>query len=537
MKQHSSEIPLQLAPTINESTPTSISHSEKRIVIVGANGAGKSRFASYMAEHNQSAYRISALQGLFNQSYRDNSPGSIDSQYAELFNSPLQVPAAPTTQADRVTALLLRHEMVILLSHKLNGGKGGCETSSEQTPLDKVISLWQDIFPNNQILVEAGNLLIKSKTANDHYSTLGMSAGERAILFLLGAVVLAPKEAKLFIDTPEIFLHPSITQSVWNRIELLRSDCQFIYITHDLDFAGSRTGAPIVWVRQYDPQKTLWDYQIIPGGTAITEDVYATILGARKPVLFIEGDGVHSIDAKFYPLIFTEFTIKSLGSCNKVIEATRTFNDLSAFHHTDSYGIVDRDRRDEVEVSYLRRKKVMVPDVAEIENILLLEEVVKAVASYCRRNPGKVFNRVKSSIIKQFRHDLNSQALMHTRHSVKRIMTYRIDGRFTSINMLEEHLRSLPDEVNARGLYEDYCRKFHAYVANEDYHSVLSVYNNKSMLPACNIAGLCGLTDKKEYINTILHILSHEAPEAEAIRTAVKNCFGLQEMVNTEVTK
>ena len=50
-----------------------------------------------------------------------------------------------------------------------------------------------------------------------------------------------------------------------------------------------------------------------------------------------------------------------------MIEATRTFNDLSAFHHLDSHGVVDRDRRDANEVGYLRQRKVFVPEVAEIE--------------------------------------------------------------------------------------------------------------------------------------------------------------------------
>ena len=84
-------------------------------------------------------------------------------------------------------------------------------------------------------------------------------------------------------------------------------------------------------------------------------------MGSRKPVLFIEGDGIHSIDARLYPLLFKDYSVKSLGSCNKVIEATRTFNDLTGF---DSRGIVDRDRRDDKEVAYLRGKRIMVPEVA-----------------------------------------------------------------------------------------------------------------------------------------------------------------------------
>ena len=256
--------------------------------------------------------------------------------------------------------------------------------------------------------------------------------------------------------------------------------------------------------------------------------MYMSILGARKPVLFIEGDGRHSIDAKLYPLVFKEYTVKSLGSCNKVIEATRTFNDLVSFHNMDSRGIVDRDRRDEKEVEYLRGKKVMVPEVAEIENILMLEEVIRTVAHSRGKNESKVFQKAKHAVMSQFRHDLRQQALLHTRHRVKRTMEYRTDGRFANIGMLEEHLSRLLIEIDPRGLYENFCREFRRYLETDDYSAVLKVYNQKSMLPGSNVAGLCGLRNKDEYINAIIDILRHDSNDARRIRTAITRCFGLE---------
>ena len=154
----------------------------------------------------------------------------------------------------------------------------------------------------------------------------------------------------------------------------------------------------------HDPDAGIWDYDLLPPDSGLSEEIYMALIGARRPVMFIEGDATHSIDSKLYPLIFKDYSVKALGSCNKVIEATRAFNDLRAFHHLESRGIVDRDRRDEKEVRYLRDKNIYVPEVAEIENILMLEDVVKAVAHWCGRNPDKVFSSVKMSVIKQFRH-------------------------------------------------------------------------------------------------------------------------------------
>lgn len=526
--------PLELAPHHDGTAPTVITAGVRRVAIVGANGAGKTRFASYLADHTAGAYRVNSLRALFDHSYTDAHPGSIDLQYAAT-SGPVTLPsAAPdTTQAERLTALIMRREMIDLLQRKLSRGTAasdgddGKTVPDKPTALDRLIGLWQEIFPQNRILVDAGQLMIEHQAHPDRYPTLRLSAGERAVLYLIGAVLMAPNGAEIFVDSPEMFLHPSITQGVWNGIEQLRTDCRFIYVTHDLDFVSGLTDAPTVWVRSFNPADTTWDYRVLPADAGISDEIYSTILGARKPVLFIEGDGIHSIDAKLYPLIFREYTVKSLGSCNKVIEATRTFNDLKSYHHMDSYGIVDRDRRDSREVAYLRRKKVMVPDVAEIENILMLEGVVRAVARYHGKNDLKVFMKVKRSVLSQFASELRQQALMHTRHRVKRIMECRIDGRFKSINSLEHHLRALPDEINATAMYEGICRDFHTYLQNEDYGEVLKVYNQKSMLPQSNVATLCGLRDKDQYIASIIRILKRDCEEARSIREAVARCFGL----------
>ncbi len=517
---------LTLAPRTDGLKPERIDTHVPHLIIVGANGAGKTRFASYVADHDANAYKISALQALYNQAYTDPTPSGIDVAYNESIAA-ANVTGNASTQFERLMSLMLQHEMTDFLSRKLTG-------VDDHTPsqLDRVINLWQEVFPGNKILVEAGKILAMRNRDNDTYSSHRLSAGERAVLYIIGAVLNAPAKADIFIDAPEMFLHPSLAQNLWNRMELERLDCRFIYVTHSLDFASSRLRASIVWVRSYNPGSQTWDYSLLPPGSGITEPVYSAILGERKPVLFVEGDSTHSIDSRLYPLIFPEYTVRPLGSCNKVIEATRTFNDLAAMHHMDSYGIVDRDRRDDGEVQYLRTKKIMVPEVAEIENLLLLPEVVKAVAQFTEKPVDRVVNHVKKAVISMFANELRQQALLHTRHMVKRIVERRIDSRFPDIDTLEQHLHELPSIINARTYYKKLCREFNEYIAAGNYRAILKVYNQKSILPGSNVAGLCGLHDKDHYIQTILHILSHNRPQAFQIRNAIKSCLGFNEKNN-----
>ncbi len=147
----------------------------------------------------------------------------------------------------------------------------------------------------------------------------------------------------------------------------------------------------------------------------LSEELFLDIIGTRKPgAFFIEGDATHSIDGKLYPLVFTEYTVKPLGLRNKVIESTRSFNDLKYTHHLDSHGIVDRDRRTDAEVEYLRNKRIFVPEVAEVENIFLLEDVVKTTARRRGRDPQRVAAKVRKAVVGDtFRRQFDQQALLH----------------------------------------------------------------------------------------------------------------------------
>lgn len=508
--------------------------SDRDIVIIGANGAGKTRFARRLADDlGERAFRLSALSGLFR---REGSatplPGSIDAIYEAMagYGSQSAGTGEPlrrdSSELERLLAMLMHDELISLVSYKVRRTEDP-EAELGPTPLDRVISVWQEIFPDNRILTESGRLLFTRGVDPAAYSAVRLSTGERAVIYYISALIYAPAGAVVMVDNPDMFLHPSILQTVWNRLEELRPDCRFIYTTHDLEFAGSRADAATVWVRDCDVSALTWDYNILPARQGLPDEVYLAIIGSRKPIVFIEGDSERSIDAKLYPLVFKDYTIKSMGSCNKVIEATRAFNDLAAFHHLDSHGIVDRDRRDATEVSYLRRKKIFVPDVAEIENILMLEEVVRTVAAAQGRDEDHVFGRVRRTIISLFKASVTSQALQHTRHRVKRLMEYRIDGRFTDISMLERHLQEITAELNPRRLYDRYVSEFNGYVARGDYESILRVFNQKSMVPSSNVAELCGLRNKDEYVGAILKILRSDTQAADRMRSAILRCFGI----------
>lgn len=502
----------------------------RRIIIVGANGAGKSRFASRLAASlGDRVFRASALHSLYGRE-ENPSPNSVDGIYRRhVALSPVLRPDLKG-EFERLVGLMLMEETASMFM-KRYGTPEGLDTHPNPhrkvTALQRLTRLWRSIFPDNDILLATGGLLFSNDEGRSTYSSKRLSDGEKAVIYHLGAALLAPRDSVMMVDNPGMFLHPSTTGPIWDAFESIRQGGATVYITNDLDFASQRASHPstvTLWVRKYDAAADAWEYDLLTSDSPLTDDLYLAVMGSRKPVLFIEGDDVHSIDGKLYRKVFSEYNVKSLGSCNRVIEATRTFNDLKALHNLSALGIVDRDRRNDYEVSYLRRRSVMVPDVAEVENLLMLEEVVRAMAAANRRDEHKVFMRVSQKLISMFEREVEQQALMHTRHRVKVEAEHTIDRRFTNIAELEGHLRRLDATIGPRKFYEQTLARFRTLVARRDYAGILLVYNRKSMLAETEVATHTGVkpASKEGYINAVLNLLDRDTPEAERIRAAIR---------------
>ncbi len=511
----------------SNSLDAEVLHDVRQLTVIGSNGSGKTRFCSWLMNRcGDKAYHMSALRAILSAYPKDDMKGSINSIYEHANEVSTINKGNATTEFDRLVYIMMLDEFRDLMNYKAKLLMGD-DVPFPKTKLDIVVKMWQQVFPKNKVLRENGRLLFATEGQDDHYTSLNLSDGEKAVLYYIGAVLYAMPGAVILVDDPEVFIHQSMMATLWNVIEEMRPDCTFIYNTHDIDFASSRIDNSLVWVKSFDPTTITWDYEVNKTSSNLSDALFYDLLGNRKPVLFIEGDEAHSIDSRLYPLIFPDYSVKPLGSCNKVIESVRSFNDLQAFHQLDSWGIVDRDRRDDKEVQYLRTKKVLVPNVAEVENILMLEGVIRTVARHRHRDERKVFLKVKNAVLHMFATQLKQQALQHVRHRVKHQVELRIDMRFRNINALEDHMVDLVNEINPRGLYESICRQFHQYVDDADYSMVLKVFNQKVMLSESNVASLCGLKSKDDYIKSVLNILKANGRDAQDIRAAVKRCFGL----------
>lgn len=507
----------------------------RQFTIIGGSGSGKSKFMEELMRLNSpDVYCLDALSAPYPERGECERPGSIDMLFREAAEKQPYMRTDAVSELDKLTYMLFidEFESLLALKEESRHREGGLSPNRQshgsirnsETRLDILSRVWTRLFPGHRIVKKSGRLLFATASGSDLIGVDALSQGEKTVLYYVAAVLYAMPNAVIFIDSPSLFLHPSIMASFWNTVEELRSDCVFVYNSVDVEFVGSRSQNACVWVKSYDAESSGWDYEIIRP-SEMREEMFVDLIGTRRPVLFVEGDASHSIDSRLYPLVFPEYTVRPLGSCDKVIESTRSFNTLRTLHHLESKGIVDRDRRTDHEVEYLRAKSIMVPDVAEVENLFLLEGVVKGMARLRGCNPDRVFEKVRTYIVCCFAGMCDEQALEHVRHRVKREAECRIDARFNCITAMEIHLRNMAEILKPRAKFNEVQSEFRQMVKSKDYDGILRVFNHKPMIGDCGIAKMLKYKNKDEYVAGVISTLRESGGEAEHIRHAIARCF------------
>ena len=119
-----------------------------------------------------------------------------------------------------------------------------------------------------------------------------------------------------------------------------RPNNAFVFLTHDLEFATSRTAQKFV-IREYRPTPA-WTLDALPEEAAFDEQVTTLILGSRKPMLFVEGTE-KSLDKAIYRCCYPTWTVMPRGSCEEVIHSVTSLRSNATLTRVTCAGIVDAD--------------------------------------------------------------------------------------------------------------------------------------------------------------------------------------------------
>lgn len=493
------------------------------IVLIGANGSGKTRMSVWIDDNNPeiNIHRISAQKSL-------NLPQMVsptEMQAAEeefLYGTTNDNKSWLRRQGKRnsrwgnapETYLLDDYQklMKYLMTENYEKSieyrekhKDGKTEFDNTTRLEKIKEIWEDVILHRKIKICAGKIETSNRDEGKYYNGSEMSDGERAIFYFIGEILCAKENSLIIIDEPENHLHKSILVRLWNAIEASRTDCVFLYITHNLEFASSRINSQIIWVKEFLAEDT-WEYDLLDDVNT-SDSLKFEIMGNRQKVLLVEGTSSKSLDRKLYSKVYIEYNILSMESCNAVIQTTKAYNQTHNLHYTEVKGIVDRDRRDDEEILQLKEKNIFVPDVSEIENLFLLTDVIKIVAEKQDKTEiDQIVLEVQEKTFEFLENKIEEQALLFTQQRNVNYIIQKINKSVSTIEEYKSNLNELVSLADLQFIYDQEIERMNKIIADRDYTMALKVINNKGLLPYTQLPNKFGWK-KDYYIDYVLLLL------------------------------
>lgn len=505
---------LQMPNPSSDTPPVDTVAHEGSIVIVGANGTGKSRLGAWLEQRSYCALpqgswefdvrRISAQRTLSlpdvagrvarAEALRQVALGG-DHAHQQTRVAGDAVTGQMTDFSYVVQALFAERDAQALAFMSAMADEQRPLVRPTESILTKLSRVWQTIFPERLIMIgnDDNSIRVQSPAGGEPYWGSSLSDGERVGFYLTSHALLAPTGTTLLIDEPELHLHESIQGLLWDTLEAHRPDCTFVYITHDLGFAASRVNAAKVLLRGYETAAGTpkWDWQMAPAGLDLPEDVLLRIVGSRRPTVFVEGI-TGSVDQELYDAAYPDRYIVPSDNCDTVIQSVHSFRKHDDLHRFQVCGIIDRDDRDEAELGALAVGRVHALGYAQAENVLAAEEVMRAFCAHQKLDVAtteKLVSDAKARVLDLLRRERDVTIALRAQWRVRRMLR-RLSPAGNGEADLVAAVEKATADADTHAAFTKATEAVDAALTNADYDAALQLLRNKGVLPvACGALG------------------------------------------------
>lgn len=552
-RNYENEFPLPQSTSTKEEGVEGSQH----IIVLGANGSGKSRLGSWIefdSPQKEHTHRISAQKSL--EMPPSVRPRPLEEARKRLLFGREQIDPeelSPESLAQRIrvrrwnkspiTQTLNDYTQLmeyLFSEHSMQSEQylkeaRQAESDDKEIPptpttdLNTVISVWEKVFPRRELEKdESGKLkAYPAGKPDESYKASEMSDGERVAFYLIGECMAVPEDSVIVIDEPENHLHRSIRSDLWDAIEQERDDCRFVYLTHDLSFATTREGTRI-WLKKYNKTEDggEWDWEVVRDEPGIPEEVLLSILGSRKDVLFTEGEDRRSYDYRLYSHLYPEHMVVPCGGYEEVKSATRSFKNLKGLHELECFGLIDRDYRSDDTVESLKSKSVYVGQVCEVENLFLAEEVMRALAEHMEfRDVDECIQEAKELVVSDLREDRDRIISSIAGHKIRRQLT-----DFSSTHKNETELKSSFEEavdVEVGEILEQAEQIVDTVLDEGGYADVLRIFKQRGDKTLDSVASIFDTAGAEKYKDLITRLVTQGHEElTDAMRQNVPTLSG-----------
>lgn len=459
---------------------------DSNVVLIGGNGSGKSSLAKTLKGDDQEhisvipaqktlyfslkdksmlATKLKELQELLLQNNIDKSKTEDDYDYFEYQNS--QFTKLIVAMREEYTKYLITCEDDGCVPDKQTGIFGGLRR------------IYNIIFPDIELDFKTDNERYMNCRKNGNtYHINALSEGEKAVMYYSISVLMAKKDSFIVVDEPETYLNPSLTNVLWDILIKERQDCQFIFITHSVDFVLGRSDSKIAWIKNFQYPKT-WEFEFVEDNFALPKSMLTEVLGSPKSIAFCEGDDKSSTDYKVYrSLLGEKYTVIPVGGHLNVINYCEALSKADWIGR-QCIGIVDGDYFSEGKVRELSDKKVFVLPFNEIEMLLLSDLVIEYTMRSVR--PVDAEARIaafKDRFWKIVTDKKEKIILTATKNAVDEYVQKEKIQKYDSLESIKDSIKHI-SEYDVDNKHDEFLKKTNEVIDEKDYNELLRICNLK----------------------------------------------------------
>lgn len=497
-----------------------IKNIDGSIVMIGANGSGKSTFARQLngkissnivilsAQHLLYYTKQKSISAVGNElekvrTFQRNSKLSSNTDFRQLITSDMN---------ELINALVSQHTDCTFNYYETN--------NKEISFLSKTIQLWDKIIEHRAIKNNRTGLYISGENITP-YDFNQLSDGEKAVFYYIAHILLAPRNSYIVVDEPENHLHLTICNKLWDELERTRSDCKFIYLTHNLNFATTRSNTTVLWNKKFIPPHE-WDFEILPENEIIPEVLIMELVGSRKNICFCESQDRSKLDYKLYCILFPEYTTIPVAGHQNVINYVNAYNSIPSFI-TSAIGIIDGDHHLPSQIDKWRQQKIYTLPINEIENILCDEKILqKAISTFCSEQ--NALDNFYSAFWTLLNNEKEHLATFYTNEYINHLFKDNFLHEKQNIESLIFEFQEITSAEKIQEIYDSTLTKINNFIINKNYNDAIYFVNFKGRLTK-DLAKRY-IVDK--YENRILDLIKKDFSLQEHIRnTYFQNFYNL----------
>ncbi|MBN4056333.1 AAA family ATPase [Rhodothermus sp. AH-315-K08] len=494
---------------------------------LGANGSGKSSLMLHVYQsHKDRARKIAAHRRTwFTSNATDLSPEArrntevnlknLDKGLDSRWKDDMAAQRTSIAIYDLVHAENVRHREI---SQALT--KGDVKKAKEDAPIGVINGLLRLSGIPIEISLGEGEELLASKNGREPlFSIARLSDGERNALLIAASVLTVPTGTLIIIDEPERHLHRSIISPLLTELFSRRADCTFIVSTHEVLLPADNPKSQTVLVREvkYSGQAPeAWGLDLVVDASDIDEDLRTDILGARRNILFVEGEKKRSLNLPIYDILFPGVSVIPRATGREVANATKGLRNAENLHWVHAAGLVDGDGRTEAQKAKLLDDGVFTLPFFSVEAIYYLPSIMTRLAQKQSDLTGDDATGKSEKAIEAVLKAIGP----HKKRLAKRAVEQSV--RATVMSQLPKwrnFAKKLEIGLDIPAIVKTEVEAIEALIADRDLQTIICRYPLRDTPALDRVATKLGFQGRKQYEKAVRKLLLDDPNVVKEIRS------------------